>query len=70
MIYVNCNSHRARQRLLSMIGKRQAYYIADLSNRLFHRGIYALSAEEFDKAQHIKGVRRLRDCSNLAKCWP
>ena len=68
-IFVLCNSHRARDKLFRLIGRRDGYYVADLSSRLHHRGIYAVTQSELDQARSIKGIRKLRDSSKLAKCW-
>lgn len=80
MVYVKCNSHRARERLLAMLLTRnpqrdaRSYYSMKRVNgkwyRAAHQGIYCIDESEVAAARQIKGVSVLRKpYDDLSPCW-
>lgn len=65
-IFIKCNSHRAREKALNVIGKRRCYYSWQRSAR----GYYQVTQDELDKVKDITGVSKLRPpYDDLNPCW-
>ena len=70
---VSCKSHRARDRLLMLLGEpdRQCYYISRLELSTDNKGIYILPVAAGRLALSVPGITRLNRerFRHLAKCW-
>ena len=65
-VFVRCGSHRARERLLSVVGKDRPCYFrwSDTASR----GMYRIPAALLARARQIPGVTKLRTCSDVREC--
>lgn len=67
MHYAQCNSHRARKRLLLALGREpQSYFTMNRdSNGRFrlpnHKGIYEIKEDEISLARSVKGISIVRN---------
>ena len=66
LVFVRCASHRARERLLSLVGEDPLCYFrwADTASR----GMYRIPAALLAQARQIPGITRLRDCDDVREC--
>lgn len=62
--FIACASHRARRRVLDILGERQSFYRMKNSPK----GIYEVSMDEWLKVKDIPGVSRTRE-EGLHQCW-
>ena len=71
-VYAVCGSHRARDKLLRIIGQNiQSYHLAFTVSDMSHRGIYPLTKEQIEICKRIKGIRFLpkKKEVDLSPCW-
>lgn len=67
-IFISCSSRVARKRLLEAIGVRREYF--KIKTRLRNsRGIYLVTAEEYERIKGLRGITRTKDTGDLAECW-
>lgn len=69
MIYLRCQSHRARERLLSRLDdKPQAVFSV---YRDFVYGVYAVDEAEWNQVKPVKGVSKIRhpERYRFTRCW-
>ena len=68
-VLVKCGSHRARGKLLALLGDAESEALYSLQRETGHGGAYRIPAEFADAAKAITGVSGLRDGDDLHKCW-
>ncbi len=66
-VAVRCTSHRAREKLLRLIGDDNAICYFRWADRN-SRGIYRIPLAMLKAAREIKGVTRLRETSDIMRC--
>ncbi len=69
MAFMKCNSHRARSRLLGVIGREaQSFYSF---HDACHHGVYQVPDELMDRAKRLKGITKARNQSPdfWFMCW-
>lgn len=67
-VFVRCSSHRARERLIRLIGKgpQQSYFRwEDTASR----GIYLIPTSLLAEARQISGITKLRKTDGVRRCW-
>lgn len=69
-ILLKCGSHRARRKLLSLVGEQQAEALASVSRELGKGGAFRVPSTFEAEALAITGVSALRDGEDLVRCWP
>jgi hypothetical protein len=68
-VLVKCGSHRARHKLLDLLGDAKREELFSLYRETGHGGAYRIPAEFADAAKAITGVSGLREGDDLHKCW-
>lgn len=68
-VLVKCGSHRARRKLLALIGSDNAEALFSLLRETGHGGAYRIPARFEAEARAITGVSGLRDGDDLHRCW-
>ena len=68
-VIVRCASHRARGKLLTLVGEDVAQALFSM-RRDTSKGAYRIPARLLDDACAITGVTRMRDGDDLMECWP
>jgi hypothetical protein len=68
-ILVKAGSHRARNKLLALVGEENAEALYSLS-RETGKGAFRIPDRFEVEAKAITGVSGLRDGDDLLKCWP
>lgn len=66
---VKCGSHRARTKMLRLIGEENAEAMGSM-RRDTGKGVYRIPANRAVEAKAITGVTGFRDGDDLIKCWP
>jgi hypothetical protein len=66
---VKCSSHRARQKMLALVGSDNAQALFSM-RRETGKGVYRIPAARAREAKAIVGVSGYRDGDDLMKCWP
>jgi hypothetical protein len=66
---VKCGSHRAREKMLRLVGRENAQALYSLS-RETGKGVYRIPAALAPEAKQITGVSGYRDGPDLHPCWP
>lgn len=69
-VLVKCGSHRARRKLLDLVGETEHEALYSLRREVGKGGAYRIPAEFEERAKAITGVSGLRDGEDLLKCWP
>lgn len=71
VVWVVCNSHRAREKLTGRDKNRQAYNLAFTQSDIQHKGIYPIELSDSTRVLSIKGIRRLAKSriADLSPCW-
>lgn len=67
---VKCGSHRARNKMLSLVGTENAEALFSMRRETGTGGVYRIPADRADEAKTITGVTGFRDGDDLMKCWP
>ena len=67
-VLVKCGSHRARQKLLALVGG-QGEALFSLLRETGKGGAYRIPARLEAEAKAITGVSGLRDGDDLHRCW-
>lgn len=67
-VLVKAQSHRARRKLLALVGEENAEALCSL-RRETGRGAYRIPAHFEAEAKAITGVSGLRDGDDLMPCW-
>lgn len=68
-VLIRCNSHRARRKLLALVGRENAEALYSLRRNTGHGGAYRIPARFEQEAKAITGISGLRDGNDLHKCW-
>jgi hypothetical protein len=66
---VKCASHRARRKMLTLVGEERAQALYSL-HRETGKGVYRIPAELAPEAKQITGVSGFRDGPDMNPCWP
>ncbi len=61
---IKTTSHRAREKMTRILGKRQAYYSWNREGEF-----YRVTPKEFEALKGIKGLHKSRDGNDLCPCW-
>lgn len=67
---VKCYSHRAREKMLRLVGRENAQTLYSLRRDVGTGGVYRIPAELAPAAKQITGVTGFRDGPDLHPCWP
>lgn len=67
---VKCGSHRAREKMLRLVGRDNAQALFSMRRDTGTGGVYRIPAELAPAAKQITGVTGFRDGEDLLKCWP
>jgi len=67
-LMLNVQSHRAREKLISTIGYLPDYYFRNFGGNGPHYG-YCIYPSDYRHAKQIKGISKMRNTSNMLKCW-
>lgn len=67
-VLVKCGSHRARRKLLALVGE-EGEALFSLLRETGHGGAYRIPAHFETEAKAITGVSGLRDGDDLHRCW-
>lgn len=67
-VLVKCGSHRARRKLLALVGEADAEALFSLF-RSTGKGAYRIPAHREVEAKAITGISGLRDGDDLHRCW-
>lgn len=67
-VFVKCGSHRARERLTSLVGsgKLQCYFDFQRPSK---GGYYQIPEAKLEEARKIPGVTRASHPDDLSPCW-
>jgi hypothetical protein len=65
-ILMHCASHRARERAFRVIPARRGKFSL---RRSTGKGVYPVTAAEYEAVKHIPGIRRFRPGPDLMDCW-
>lgn len=68
-VLVKCGSHRARNKMLALVGRDNAKALFSLQ-RETGKGVYRIPAEHAAAAKAITGVSGFREGDDLMVCWP
>lgn len=68
-ILVKCGSHRARHKLLDLVGRHNAEALFSLFREVGRGGAYRIPARFEVEAKGITGISGLRDGDDLHRCW-
>lgn len=68
-VLVKCGSHRARAKMLALVGRDHAEALFSM-RRDTGKGVYRIPAEHERAAKAITGVSGFRDGDDLMRCWP
>lgn len=69
-VLVKCGSHRARKKLMALVGEENAEALYSLRREVGNGGACRIPARFEAEAKAIKGVSGLRDGDDLMRCWP
>ena len=69
-VLVKCGSHRARHKMLALLGDAPSQAVFSMRRETGHGGAYRIPAEFEEEAKAITGISGLRDGDDLLKCWP
>lgn len=69
MTLIKCGSHRARKKMLAVVGEDNAEALFSL-DRETGKGVYRIPADVAAEAKAITGVSGFRDGDDLMRCWP
>jgi hypothetical protein len=67
---VKCGSHRAREKMLRLVGRENAQAFFSMRRDVGAGGVYRIPAELAPAAKAITGVTGFRDGDDLHNCWP
>lgn len=67
-VLVKAHSHRARHKLLQLVGRDNAEALFSL-RRSTAKGAYRIPAHFEQHAKAITGITGMRDGDDLMKCW-
>jgi hypothetical protein len=67
-VLIKCGSHRARNKLLALVGRDNAEALYSM-HRETGKGAYRIPAEHATAAKAITGVSGMRDGDDLMRCW-
>lgn len=68
-VLIKCGSHRAREKMLKLVGKHNAEALCSMY-RETAKGVYRIPAAHAQAAKAITGVSGFRDGDDLQRCWP
>jgi hypothetical protein len=69
-IVIRCNSHRARDKAMNIIGEKLGVYSLSFEKGGNHRGMYLVTPAEFEQIKDITGISKARMAAkDLGVCW-
>ena len=68
-VLVKCGSHRARRKLLALVGEADAEALFSMRRETGHGGAYRIPAHWEAGAKAITGISGLRGGDDLHRCW-
>jgi hypothetical protein len=69
MSLVKAASHRARGKLLALVGEDNAEAVCSLQRELGKGGAFRIPESFEAEALEITGITRLKDGEDLLQCW-
>jgi hypothetical protein len=66
---VKCGSHRARKKLLALVGEDNAEALFSMYRETGTGGVFRIPANMAAEAKAITGVSGFRDGDDLMRCW-
>jgi hypothetical protein len=67
-VFMNCNSHRARQKLTALVGKGklQCYWSWEHPSK---GGYFEIPEDMVERARKIPGVTKTKFSGEMRECW-